>query len=207
MIPRLLSWSLIASLALSLLPHDPGQDPSTGASFAASAASTAALPPQDGDYQFAVGRLSSRCRTLSRQEIHRLATVLVRESRAHELPVELILGVIEVESSYNPFAVSPVGAMGLMQILPSTGAEVAGRVGVVWRGPQTLFDPFVNVRLGTTYLRELRDRYGSVSIALAAYNWGPGRIDRRLRRGSPLPVVYAGRVLDASGQSDVRTDS
>jgi soluble lytic murein transglycosylase-like protein len=56
-------------------------------------------------------------------------------------------------------------------------------------------------------LRELRDRYGSVSVALAAYNWGPGRIDRRLRRGSPLPVVYAGRVLDASGQSDFKTDS
>jgi soluble lytic murein transglycosylase-like protein len=207
MIPRLLSWLLLASLTLSILPHDPWQDPSTGASFAVSAVPAAAPPRESGDYQLALGRLSSRCRTLSEAEIHRLATVLVRESRVHELPVELILGVIEVESNYNPFAVSPVGAMGLMQVLPSTGAEVAGRVGVVWRGPQTLFDPFVNVRLGTTYLRELRDRYGSVSVALAAYNWGPGRIDRRLRRGSPLPVVYAGRVLDASGQSDFKTDS
>jgi soluble lytic murein transglycosylase len=102
-----------------------------------------------------------------------------------------------VESRFNNFAVSPVGAMGLMQILPSTGEELAGRYGIPWHGPQTLFDPVVNVRLGSAYLRELSNRYGELSTALAAYNWGPGRIDRRLRRGHRLPTEYPRLVFEA----------
>jgi soluble lytic murein transglycosylase-like protein len=62
-------------------------------------------------------------------------------------------------------------------------------------GPATLFDPVLNVQLGVLYLRELIDRYGSVRIALAAYNWGPTRIGERLRRGEPVPALYAQRVL------------
>jgi len=51
------------------------------------------------------------------------------------------------------------------------------------------------VRLGLAYLRELTDRYGNTATALAAYNWGPGRIDRRIRRGQSVPELYATRVL------------
>ena len=65
-----------------------------------------------------------------------------------------------------------------------------------YQGPTTLFDPIVNVRLGVAYLRQLSDRYGRIQVALAAYNWGPGRIDRRMRRGTALPVGYANKVLD-----------
>ena len=84
-----------------------------------------------------------------------------------------------------------------MQILPSTGEELAGELGVTWLGPQTLFDPFVNVRLGVAYLKELTERYGNTSSALAAYNWGPGHIDRRIRRGVPLPKAYPALVMEA----------
>ena len=63
---------------------------------------------------------------------------------------------------------------------------------------QTLFDPFVNVRLGTAYLAELAARYdGDMATALAAYNWGPGHIDWRLQRGRALPTEYPQLVLDA----------
>jgi soluble lytic murein transglycosylase-like protein len=104
---------------------------------------------------------------------------------------------VHVESRANTFAVSPVGALGLMQILPSTGEELAHQEGVTWRGPHTLFDPLVNVRLGVAYLEQLSNRYGEVSTALAAYNWGPGHIDRRIARGRALPTEYPSLVLEA----------
>jgi len=88
-----------------------------------------------------------------------------------------------------------VGAMGLMQLMPATAEDVAGRIGLRWAGPETLFDPVTNVRLGVVYLRELLDRYKNVAVALAAYNWGPTRIAERLRQGEPVPALYARRVL------------
>ena len=116
-----------------------------------------------------------------------------------------MLAVIHVESRYNAFAVSPVGAMGLMQIMPATGVELAARTGIPWRGPQTLFDPILNVRMGVAYLRELTNRFGDIELALAAYNWGPSHIDRRLRRGTPAPVVYPRLVLDAYAAKALRS--
>ena len=84
-----------------------------------------------------------------------------------------------------------------MQILPSTGRWLAPQIGLEWKGPQTLFDPIANVRLGVAYLRQLWDRYDNLSAALAAYNWGPGRIDRRIAAGGPIPVEYTNLVLTA----------
>jgi membrane-bound lytic murein transglycosylase MltF len=142
--------------------------------------------------------LRERHTRLTHVEIDRLSRVVVAAAHENELEPMLILAVIAVESGGDAFAVSPVGALGLMQILPPTGQELAERLGVPWRGPQTLFDPYVNVRLGAAYLRELADRYdGEISTALVAYNWGPGHIDRRLRRGTPLPVRYSRLVFDA----------
>jgi len=135
---------------------------------------------------------------LSEEELARLAETVVAEARRHDFDPALVLAVIYVESRYDTFAVSPKDALGLMQLLPSTGAWLAPSVGVEWRGPETLFDPAANVRLGVAYLRQLTDRYGgSVRTALLAYNWGPGRIDRRLRAGHPLPREYAQLVLAA----------
>jgi soluble lytic murein transglycosylase-like protein len=141
--------------------------------------------------------LSARSKGMTHAEIGELARVVVQESRRRQLDPALVMAVMHVESRFNAYAVSPVGAMGLMQILPSTGEELAAKHGVAWYGPQTLFDPVVNLRLGVAYLRELSSRYGNVTIALAAYNWGPGRIDRRLRRGRQLPTDYPRLVLEA----------
>lgn len=142
-------------------------------------------------------RLATRRTALSPHERHALAETIVREARAQGLEPHLVAAVIEVESAGRPQAVSHVGALGLMQILPETGRELAQKHGVPWSGPQTLFDPAINVKLGAAYLRELTNRYGDVSIALAAYNWGPGVIDRRLREGTKLPSEYIDSVMRA----------
>jgi soluble lytic murein transglycosylase-like protein len=133
---------------------------------------------------------------LTDAEVARLAQTVVVEARRHHFDPELVLAVIHVESRFDTYAVSPKDALGLMQLLPSTGEELAPIVGVEWHGPQTLFDPVANVRLGVAYLRQLTDRYnGSVRTALVAYNWGPGRIDQFVRAGDPLPREYSQLVL------------
>ena len=135
------------------------------------------------------------------EEVSRLSLAIAAESSRAGLPTELVLGVILVESDGNNFAVSEVGAMGLMQLMPSTAEAVARQIGLLWEGPATLFDPISNVRLGVVYLHDLIERYESLTTALAAYNWGPTRIAKRLRLGEPIPAIYARRVLLATGEA------
>ncbi|HPA73161.1 MAG TPA: lytic transglycosylase domain-containing protein [Spirochaetota bacterium] len=88
----------------------------------------------------------------------------------NRLSPSLVNAVIEAESSYNPRAVSPRGAMGLMQLMP----EVAQSLGV-----ENPFEPEENIRGGVTHLRRLMDKYrGDYRLALAAYNAGEGAVDR-----------------------------
>ena len=145
--------------------------------------------------------LASRNTGLIREEVDLLARTVVDEARRRGLDLALVMAVMHVESRFYNFAISPAGAIGLMQILPSTGEELARREGIPWRGEQTLLDPNTNVRLGITYLRQLSDRYdGDLSAALAAYNWGPGHVDRRLEEGVELPSHYPSLVWQAKSQ-------
>jgi soluble lytic murein transglycosylase-like protein len=130
-------------------------------------------------------------------EVVHLSRVIAFEAHRAGLPPALVLAVIEIESSGRNFAVSKVGARGLMQLLPTTAAAVAAGTTLPWSGPETLFDPVANVRLGVRYLKDMIERYDSVHTGLAAYNWGPGHIAGRLRRGEPIPRRYADRVLAA----------
>ena len=144
---------------------------------------------------------------LSARKRAALAHAVTQESARSGLAVELVLAVILVESGGNPVAVSKAGAIGLMQLLPSTAEAVAAEIGLRWTGPELLFDPPANVQLGVAYLRQLIGRYGDVETALAAYNWGPTRISARLLRGEALPVKYPSRVLAAAGSSALRARS
>ena len=93
----------------------------------------------------------------------------------------LALAVTRQESSFNAAAVSPSGALGLMQLLPGTARDVAGRVGVPFIQEKLTRDPAYNVQLGSQYMSEMLQRFGgSYEIALAAYNAGPNRVARWL---------------------------
>ena len=144
-----------------------------------------------------LARLRQAGRELPPEQVRQLAEAIVAEAARHRFEPALVMAVIHVESSGRPTAVSPVGALGLMQIMPPTGEELAALHGIPWQGPDTLLDPVINVKLGVAYLRKLADRYDDMNTALAAYNWGPGRIDRRLRAGEGVPKIYPDRVMKA----------
>ena len=183
-------------------------DPTTGLP-AVSAPPAASAPEieEDEDVRAVAEFLATRRTALTRAETDVLARVIVEESRRHELDTQLVLALMHVESRFDAFALSPVGAMGIMQILPSTGEEMAAKLDIPWHGAQTLFDPVANVRLGVAYLKQLESRYADIPTALAAYNWGPGHIDRRLRRGRALPTQYPGLVLEAHETKGLRARS
>ena len=93
----------------------------------------------------------------------------------------LALAVTRQESSFNAAAISPSGALGLMQLMPGTARDVAGRLGVPFIQDKLTRDPGYNVQLGSQYLAEMLQRFGgSYELALAAYNAGPGRVARWL---------------------------
>jgi soluble lytic murein transglycosylase-like protein len=105
-----------------------------------------------------------------------------------------VLALIEIESGFNPFAVSPAEAKGLMQVREDTAREVAQRIGVAWESGDLLFDPATNVLIGTAYFRELLDRFGEIDVALAAFHAGPGRFAGVSPRLGPVSVEYTDRV-------------
>ncbi|MCA9664062.1 MAG: lytic transglycosylase domain-containing protein [Myxococcales bacterium] len=130
----------------------------------------------------AAARARAHARADSTASIRQLA---VRAAAQRGLAPSLVLGVIEVESSFNPRARSHAGARGLMQLMPRTAASIARRLG--WRDHDP-YDPEFNIAAGTYYLAWLVKHFrGDVDAALAAYNAGPVRIGRLRRRGAPLP--------------------
>ena len=95
-----------------------------------------------------------------------------------DLPVLLACSVIRQESLWDPAAVSRSGALGLMQLLPSTGTWVARRRGIEAPPSEPFFDPAWNTQVGCAYLKESLDRNGGrLDLALAAYNAGPGAVE------------------------------
>jgi soluble lytic murein transglycosylase-like protein len=96
--------------------------------------------------------------------------IISEHSRTHGVRADLVKAVMQVESAFNPYARSPKGALGLMQLMPATIRQY---------GVKDPFNPMENVRAGVAYLRHLLDRYmNNETLALAAYNAGPGAVDK-----------------------------
>lgn len=99
--------------------------------------------------------------------------IVFKYSEQYTVPSELIFAVIKVESNFDKDAISRVGAVGLMQILPSTFDDIAPSINES-SDPQLLTDPEVNIKAGVYYLRYLYLMFGSWEKAIIAYNWGLG---------------------------------
>ncbi len=98
-----------------------------------------------------------------------ISPIIVKYASKYDLDPWLVRGVIEVESAFRPQVSSPVGAGGLMQLMPGTASYL---------GCRDRFDPEQNIEAGTRYLRMMLDRFGDITLAIAAYNAGPGNVER-----------------------------
>ncbi|ADU50550.1 Lytic transglycosylase catalytic [Thermaerobacter marianensis DSM 12885] len=113
-----------------------------------------------------------------------MAELIGQEAAACGVDPLLVAAVVRRESGFEPRAVSDRGARGLMQIMPETGAWVAGQMGLPAFHPDRLFEPEYNLRLGCWYLAYLLERFhGDPVVALAAYNGGEGTVADWIARG------------------------
>jgi soluble lytic murein transglycosylase len=106
------------------------------------------------------------------------ADAIRREAAKNQLDPAWLAAEIRAESIFNPRARSPANAMGLMQVMPATGAAVAKRIGVPYAGASSLYDSDTNIAIGSAYLRQMEDKYGQPYVAIAAYNAGPSPVAR-----------------------------
>jgi soluble lytic murein transglycosylase-like protein len=117
-----------------------------------------------------------------------------------EIPPALAFGLVRAESSFRTRAVSPVGAIGLTQLMPSTAKWLEPNIPT-----NQLFDTRTNLRVGFNYLRKLLDQYdGNERLALTAYNRGPGTVNRLLRSGRNPDNGYAQFVSKGESAKHVR---
>ncbi|MBL8150683.1 MAG: transglycosylase SLT domain-containing protein [Blastocatellia bacterium] len=103
------------------------------------------------------------------------------EAKRRGLDPFVVAGLIRQESVFDPRARSRANALGLMQLLPSTGKLVAKKEGAGSIAADQLYNPQLNIRLGVTYLSDMLDKFGRIEYAAAAYNGGPGRVSRWLQ--------------------------
>jgi hypothetical protein len=125
---------------------------------------------------------AARRSSIDRMAFGQWNSLIAEASQRFGVPVHWIRAVMQVESRGDKGAVSPKGAMGLMQVMPETYAELRLRHHL----GEDPFAPRDNIMAGAAYLREMRDRFGPSGF-LAAYNAGPGRYEEYLKRGRPLP--------------------
>jgi soluble lytic murein transglycosylase len=121
---------------------------------------------------------------------------LVRDVTARDrLPAELIYAIMRQESGFRPRVVSPVGAIGLLQIMPATGRQLAAKAGVAL-DEGALERPAINVDLGSRYMANLLSIWkGHIPLMVASYNAGPHAVSRWVQRWGHLPVdVWAARI-------------
>ena len=133
--------------------------------------------------------------------VYRLAFPLVdreeleRQARAQHLDPALVAGLIKQESSFDPHALSAASARGLMQVLPSVGAEISRALHFPVWSPSLLYDPDVNLQLGSAHLAAATKQYGDVTRILAAYNAGDARVERWSKKtGTDDPELFAEQI-------------
>lgn len=134
-----------------------------------------------------------------RQDAHEIARSIVTESQNAKIDPLFVASIIKSESGFKPFARSDQGAIGLMQLLPSTGEYISEKNNIGWGGSSKLTEPKYNIRLGVAYIKYLNEMFkGNVEHALIAYNWGPGNLLQALKERDSIPystISYARTII------------
>jgi len=140
------------------------------------------------------------------RQLYAIALSVSEESYQQEIDPRLLLSVILSESGFRTDAVSEKGAIGLMQLLPSTAEDLADQLDLRWGGDARLLDPRTNIALGAFYLKSLMRTFnGDLNLALTAYNKGPAYVQRMQASGvmevtaSNYPSAYAERIVTRLG--------
>lgn len=138
-----------------------------------------------------------KTRTQSKQ--FSLAKAIVVESLRLSYDPLLVASIIQSESTFRTQARSNKGAMGLMQLVPTTAKYTANLSGLTWSGYSKLYEPSYNIQVGVAYLKYLEEYFdGNMRHALMAYNWGPSNLSSALRSGQRIPSSvqnYADKIL------------
>jgi soluble lytic murein transglycosylase-like protein len=160
----------ILNLKLPMLPDLPSLNTALARIAEIKANIRQNLPePAVGSGNFATA-LAGASRTHTASIDPKLEPLIAASASEQNLDPALLKAVIQAESGFNPFAVSRTGAQGLMQLMPGTAQAL---------GVENAFDPIQNISGGSRYLRQLLDRFqGDETLALAAYNAGPGAVNK-----------------------------
>ncbi len=126
-----------------------------------------------------------------------IAEVIYEEALRHNHDPKFILALIAIESSFQNWSVSEQGAKGLMQIMPYVAESLAQELGIEWSGDQTLFNPYLNIRMGIYYLTQLNKDFNDIRLALVAYNCGPTYIKGLMERREGIPLNYYRKFVTA----------
>lgn len=124
-----------------------------------------------------------------------LAEAIYEESVRYNYDPKFILALIAIESSFRNQSVSEQGAKGLMQLMPYVAEALAQELGIAWDGDPTLFNPFLNIRMGIHYLSQLILDFDDLRVALVAYNYGPTYVKGLIERRQRIPSHYYRKVL------------
>jgi peptidoglycan lytic transglycosylase len=155
----------------------------------AGAYSTAKRAAQDGMYRFCKNYSAPVGQTYYALKYPRGFPQFVEpNSKLRKLPPDLVYGLILAESGYRPQVVSPAAAIGLMQIIPRTGLEIATDLGEENYRESDLYNPALNVRFGVYYLSKVLGKFeGRIPLAIASYNAGPMVVSKWARNKGKLP--------------------
>ncbi len=123
-----------------------------------------------------------------------LAEVIYEEATRHNHDPKFILAFIAIESSFQNWSVSDRGAKGLMQIMPYVAESIAQEMGIEWRGDRTLFNPFLNIKMGIHYLSRLFTDFKDPELAVTAYNYGPTYIKGLIEKKLKVPQDFYEKV-------------
>jgi soluble lytic murein transglycosylase-like protein len=127
---------------------------------------------------------------LARVTKEELAEVIYEEAHRYQHDPKFILALIAIESSFQNWSISERGARGLMQIMPYVAESLTRELGIEWRGDRTLFNPYLNIKIGSYYLFQLIKEFNDLSLALAAYNYGPTYVKNLRERKERIPTHF-----------------